>query len=72
VNVICDFVQECCDCHNRSSSSTFNLKMDHLTEEQKVALEQLQSITNSSDDDVTVSVLQSVDWDVQVNYEILN
>jgi FAS-associated factor 2 len=46
--------------------------MDHLTEEQRVALEQLRSITNSSDDDVTAGVLQSVDWDVQVNCETLN
>ena len=41
-------------------------RMDNLTSEQSDALAQLRAITNGADDEVTVSVLQSVDWDLQV------
>ena len=42
--------------------------MDHdaLSETQRQALEQLQALTNGGDVEVARSVLQSVDWDVQV------
>ena len=40
--------------------------MDELTDEQRVALSQFKDMTNGGDDDVAISMLQSVDWDVQV------
>lgn len=39
--------------------------MDTLTESQQHSLSQLQTLTDG-DKDVSISVLQSVDWDVQV------
>ncbi|KAF9004662.1 hypothetical protein BDQ17DRAFT_1241175 [Cyathus striatus] len=39
--------------------------MDDLTSQQQAALTQLRELTNGGDDDVAVSVLRSVDWDVQ-------
>jgi hypothetical protein len=41
------------------------LTMDTLTPTQEIALAQLQTITNG-ESDVAMSVLESVDWDVQV------
>ena len=42
--------------------------MDHLTADQQDAVRQLQAVLDSQnyDTDVLVSVLQSVDWNVQV------
>jgi len=40
--------------------------MENLTLNQRRALAQLQDLTNGGDDDVAVSVLGSVQWDVQV------
>jgi hypothetical protein len=40
--------------------------MSHLDRRQRHALAQLQDLTHSSDDDVAISVLDSVGWDVQV------
>jgi hypothetical protein len=40
--------------------------MEGLTDSQAAALEQLQAITNGADIDVSIGVLESVDWDVQV------
>jgi hypothetical protein len=37
-----------------------------LTEPQRQSLDQLMSLTEGSDPQVATSVLQSVDWDVQV------
>lgn len=41
--------------------------MDGLDDEQRRAVHQLQEISNTTDDDVAVGVLSSVDWDIQVN-----
>lgn len=40
--------------------------MDSLTPSQLEALNQLRDLTNGGDDDVSIGVLSSVDWDVQV------
>jgi hypothetical protein len=40
--------------------------LDGLTHEQKTALAQLEAITNGADLDTQVSLLESVNWDVQV------
>ncbi|KAL0057820.1 UBX domain-containing protein 10 [Marasmius tenuissimus] len=45
--------------------------MDELTDEQKVALNQFREMTNGGDDDVAISMLQSVDWDVQKAAEMI-
>jgi hypothetical protein len=41
--------------------------MDGLDDEQRSAVHLLQEISNTTDDDVAVGVLSSVDWDIQVN-----
>lgn len=41
--------------------------LDALTDQEKQALTQLQAITNGADVDTQISLLQSVDWDVQVS-----
>jgi hypothetical protein len=40
--------------------------MDSLTKPQQDAVEQLQALTNSSDPEVAIGILQSANWDVQV------
>jgi hypothetical protein len=40
--------------------------MDNLTDDQRQALNQLRTLTDGADDEVSVNVLSSVDWDVQV------
>ncbi|EGN97130.1 hypothetical protein SERLA73DRAFT_110239 [Serpula lacrymans var. lacrymans S7.3] len=45
--------------------------MDHLNPTQREALSQLQAITAGSDAEVTLSVLESVDWDVQKAAELI-
>lgn len=40
---------------------------DALSSSQKEALSQLQALTNGGDMDVAISVLESVEWDVQVS-----
>lgn len=40
--------------------------MDGLDDEQRRAVHLLQEISNTTDDDVAVGVLSSVDWDIQV------
>ena len=40
--------------------------MDGLDDDQRRAVQLLQEISNTTDDDVAVSVLSSVDWDIQV------
>lgn len=40
--------------------------MDALTGEQRTALAQLEAITNGADLDTQISLLESVNWDVQV------
>lgn len=40
---------------------------DALSPSQKEAVGQLQALTNGGDMDVAISVLDSVDWDVQVS-----
>jgi hypothetical protein len=40
--------------------------LDALTESERDALSQLQAITNGADVDTQISLLQSVNWDVQV------
>lgn len=40
--------------------------MDELDSRQQQALLQLRELTNGADDDVSISVLSTVDWDVQV------
>jgi FAS-associated factor 2 len=40
--------------------------MDGLDDEQRRAVRLLQEISNTTDDDVAVGVLSSVDWDIQV------
>lgn len=42
--------------------------MSHLDAGQRRTLAQLQDLTNGSDDDVAISVLDSVGWDVQVRH----
>ncbi|KAJ7078398.1 hypothetical protein C8R43DRAFT_1083342 [Mycena crocata] len=42
-----------------------------LSESQQAALSQLRDLTNGGDDDVAVSVLESVDWDVQRAAELI-
>lgn len=42
--------------------------MDTLSASQREALSQLQALTNGGDAEVAISVLQSVDWDVQVRF----
>ncbi|KDR79095.1 hypothetical protein GALMADRAFT_242958 [Galerina marginata CBS 339.88] len=45
--------------------------MDSLDDEQRRALGQLREITNGADDEVAVSVLDSVGWDVQRAAELI-
>ena len=45
--------------------------MDGLDEEQRRAVHLLQEISNTTDDDVAVGVLSSVDWDIQVHLLVL-
>lgn len=40
--------------------------LDALTESERDALAQLQAITDGADVDTQISLLQSVNWDVQV------
>lgn len=40
--------------------------LDALTGEQRTALAQLEAITNGADLDTQISLLESVNWDVQV------
>ena len=40
--------------------------MEGLDDEQRRAVHLLQEISNTTDDDVAVGVLSSVDWDIQV------
>jgi len=40
--------------------------MDGLSNDRRAALSKLRELTNGADDDVAVSVLSSVNWDVQV------
>ena len=40
--------------------------MDGLDDDQRRAVQLLQEISNTTDDDVAVAVLSSVDWDIQV------
>lgn len=42
--------------------------MDGLDDEQRRAVHLLQEISNTTDDDVAVGVLSSVDWDIQVTF----
>lgn len=44
--------------------------MDALTDAEKETLSQLQAITNGADEDIQISLLQSVDWDLQVSASI--
>jgi FAS-associated factor 2 len=41
--------------------------MSNLTDSQRRALDQLRELTNGASDDVSIDVLQSVDWNVEVN-----
>jgi hypothetical protein len=51
---------------SRTKQHVCPLRMENLTLNQRRALAQLQDLTNGGDDDVAVSVLGSVQWDVQV------
>ncbi|CAK5262209.1 unnamed protein product [Mycena citricolor] len=42
-----------------------------LTTDQVSAVEQLRELTNASDDEIAISVLQTVDWDVQRATELI-
>ena len=42
------------------------MNVDSLSPAQKDALAQLQALTNGGDAEVSIGVLASVDWDVQV------
>lgn len=39
-----------------------------ITDEQTLALDQLRELTNGADDEVSIAVLSTVDWDVHVRY----
>jgi len=41
---------------------------DLLTPHQQHALDQLRELTNGADDEVSMGVLKSVEWDVQVRF----
>ncbi|KAG8798693.1 hypothetical protein FRC17_007350, partial [Serendipita sp. 399] len=41
------------------------MSLDALTDSEREKLEQLQAITNGADVDIQISLLQSVDWDLQ-------
>lgn len=43
--------------------------LESLTDSQRLALTQLQSLTNGGDIDIEVAILESVGWDVQVSIE---
>ena len=43
------------------------MDLDALTGEQRTALAQLEAITNGADTDTQISLLESVNWDVQVS-----
>ncbi|KAL0568402.1 UBX domain-containing protein 10 [Marasmius crinis-equi] len=45
--------------------------MDELTDDQRAALTQFREMTNGGDDEVAISMLQSVDWDVQKAAEMI-
>lgn len=60
--------------HVRPIASTFFFKitldlMSQLDAHQRQALAQLQDLTNGGDDEVAISVLDSVGWDVQVTFQ---
>lgn len=40
--------------------------MDDLSQTQRDAVSQLQALTNATDPDAAIGVLESVNWDVQV------
>jgi hypothetical protein len=40
--------------------------MEALTDSERDTLSQLQAITNGADVDIQISLLQSVNWDLQV------
>lgn len=40
--------------------------MSNLTDSQQRALNQLRELTNGGSDDVSIGVLESTDWDVEV------
>lgn len=42
------------------------IDLDALTVDQRTALAQLEAITNGADLDTQISLLESVNWDVQV------
>ena len=44
---------------------------DALSSSQQEALSQLQALTNGGDTEVTIGVLESVGWDVQVSHHCL-
>ena len=56
---------------HRDSALHIQLHMDGLDEEQRRAVHLLQEISNTTDDDVAVGVLSSVDWDIQVHLLLL-
>ena len=41
--------------------------IDALTDEEREKLAQLQAVTNSENPEIQISLLQSVDWDVQAS-----
>ena len=45
--------------------------MDGLDDDQRRAVQQLQEISNTTDNEVAVGVLSSVQWDLQVKCKII-
>lgn len=41
--------------------------MSNLNDTQRRALDQLRELTNGGSDEISISVLQSVDWNVEVS-----
>ena len=64
-----------CHCSTQAVGLTFlflishfqTKKMDGLDSKQRQALLQLRELTDGADDEVSISMLSIVDWDVQVN-----
>lgn len=73
-------VRDCEDCWGEHYFTAASLPRQHqimaalesLTEAQRTALGQLQSITNGADIDAEIGVLSSVGWDVQVGNNIMH
>lgn len=51
-----------------SPNDTSGTDIESLTSVQRQSLDQLRELTNGADDEVSMGVLRTVEWDVQVRF----